>query len=96
MKKGECNSIALMALLRRAATALSSGHLMTEKDIVKLEEVQRRGTEITRLKGLVWKRRLRELNMDNLVQRQLCGDTVIIYKHMRDENIKRRERNYAG
>lgn len=69
---------------------------MMEKDIDKLEEVQRRGTKTTRLKGLVWKRRLKELNMDNLVQQQLCEDTVVIYKHVGDENIKRRERNYAG
>lgn len=34
--------------------------------------------------------------MDNLVQLQLGGDTVIIYKHIGDENNERRERNYTG
>jgi len=81
-----------MALLKSAAIELHSGHLLIKKDIDKLEEVQRRGTKITRrLKGLVWKMRLKELNMDNLVQRQPCGDTAVIYKCTGDENIKEGE-----
>lgn len=76
--------------LRRSPIVFSSGHLITKKDIDKLERVQRRGTKIIRrLKGLTWKRRLKELNMDNSVKQELSGNnTIIIYKQAQEANTK--------
>ena len=59
-----------------------------EKDIHKLERVQRRVTKMIGLRKKPYKERLKELNLFPLTQRRLRGDIIQVFKIMKNiDNI---------